>query len=104
MWTKSSDVDGNGRDDLAVTLHFPNCPTTVFIVELKMVRLEEGNTVSINASHRKQIEEATKQVLSNPWKDSADATQKVVVSGVWHPSKAMDDIFELSIAYEFLPS
>ncbi len=108
MWKKSSDGDGDGdgggRVDLAVILHFPNSPTTVFIIELKMVRLQEGSTVSNDAAHRKKIEEATKQVLSYSWKNAVDATQKVDVSGVWHPSKAMNGIFELSIAYEFLPS
>ncbi len=104
MVKQSSVSDGRGHVDLAVALHYPNSPTTAFMIVLKMAKLEKGSPVSVNDSHQMKIEEATKQVLSYSWKDAVDATQKVVVSGVWHPSSAQGNFYELSIEYEFLPS
>ncbi len=85
-----------------MALLYPNIPTTVVMIELKFAKCDEGDAVSIHDSHRKMIKEATVQVLNYSWKKPLNATQKVVVSGVWHPSIATGPFQDMCIEYEFL--
>lgn len=76
------------------------------IIEVKLEKIEKGDDESITAAHKRNLSQARKQIRCYTWKDATeDIIQRVVVSGVWHPSMKKSEShvpYKLSSRYEFL--
>lgn len=93
----------DGQVDLAVALIYDNHPKTAYLIEVKFEKIEEDGFDSITAAHNRNTNKAKEQLAEYGWLEpNVDSIQKIAVSGVWHRRVSRRQVFELSIAYEFL--
>ncbi len=78
----------------------------VMIIEMEIETIENGDDKSIKVAHERNIKKARKQVTLYTWEQATeDIIQRVVVSGVWHPSHRTTETYvpyKLNSIYEVL--
>jgi hypothetical protein len=96
---------GRRRPDMVLGLYYAGFKT-VMIVEVRIEKIEDEDDEKIDAAHIRNISKARKQVALCSWQGAKEETiQRVVVSGVWHPSPMEAETYlpyKLSSRYEFL--
>jgi hypothetical protein len=89
---------------MAVALLYEGGPKVAFIIEVKLATIESLEAESVEDAHKENLAAATAHQAENyVWKgEKVEILQNVVVSGVWHPSTAVNNCYELNASYRFL--
>jgi hypothetical protein len=93
---------GNERVDMAVELFYKENQKMAFMVDVQFATIAECDADSISNTHKTNITAGEKQVLSYTWREQVKTEQRVVVSGVWHPSDPGGPSYELNTQFKFV--
>jgi hypothetical protein len=101
----SEELKAKGRPDIIVQLSYAGFKM-LMIIEMEIETIQNGDDKSIKVAHERNLKEARKQVTLYTWEQATeDIIQRVVVSGVWHPSPRTTETYvpyKLNSIYDFL--
>ncbi len=101
----SEESKKKGRPDIILQLSYAGFKM-VMIIEMEIETIENGDDKSIKVAHERNLKKARKQVTLYTWEQAIeDVIQRVVVSGVWHPSPRTTETYvpyKLNSIYDFL--
>lgn len=92
----------HGFNDIALELRFDESNEKVYIMELKLRRIDSSHDAKVTAAHTANLKEAVAQVKSYKWTKTKDAGElhRMALSGVWCPEKSHENTCCLYTAVE----